>query len=582
MNRAVSRFLACVVVSSVVGMSPARADDGRLPVPPQDKVEDSLGLIRDAYQADYQTAKESGEPEQLIAQLRASAGQETDAVRKYALLVEAENVAAAHDNYRKAVELLDARAQLFQIDGLALKRDLLKRLAGPKVSADLDLCDQAMDTAREAMRSDRFGVASDAANLAVSIAKAIDREQKAAARKLRRTDGRNVVAPAPIGVDLVKKATALQSQVTATEKLLEQYEAAAEKARTAPDDPAANGAIGSYLCFVRGDWQAGLPALAKSNLSEFASLAAAELKLTGSSGPMDPHHAFTIAGKWWSAAESKDFSDEREAAIKDHAAGLYAAIVDRLEVALERKLASSRLRGRAPHDPGAPHPAPRPPVAGPESSGRETPIADFTYEFHQQEAFITGYRGKDTEVVIPAQIFGKPVCGLGGGGPFKDRNDLVSVIIPNTVRFISPMSFFGCSQLKSVVLPPKLEAIGYNAFQGCSSLTEVRIPATVKNMGEHGGHAFIRCHRMTAIIVDKDNPTYTSVDGVLYDKAVTTLCTCPAGKKGVLRIPPTVKVIKNYAFAGCGHLERIRIPATTTEIDDLAFVECNVPHEIVE
>lgn len=346
MIRDVSRFLVRVVLSSVVCMWPVQGDDARLPAPSQDKVEDSLGLIRDAYEADYQATKESREPEHLIAQLRAAAGQETDPVRKYALLVEAENVAAAHDNYRQAMELLNARTELFRMDGLALKGDLLKRLAGPRVTADLDLCDQAMDTAREAMQSDRFGVASDAASLAASIAKAIDREQKAAARKQRRPGGQNV-EPTPIGVELVKKATALLAQVKATEKSFEQYEAATEKAKTAPDDQTANAVIGSYLCFVRGDWKAGLPALAKSNHPEFATLAAAELKLTATSGPMDPLQAFALASNWWSVAESKGVPDEQEAAIKDHAAGFYAAIVDRLDGALEKKLASSRLRGLA-------------------------------------------------------------------------------------------------------------------------------------------------------------------------------------------------------------------------------------------
>lgn len=351
MIRDVSRFLVRVVLSSVVCMWPVQGDDARLPAPSQDKVEDSLGLIRDAYEADYQATKESGEPEHLIAQLRAAAGQETDPVRKYALLVEAENVAAAHDNYRQAMELLNARTELFRMDGLALKGDLLKRLAGPRVTADLDLCDQAMDTAREAMQSDRFGVASDAASLAASIAKAIDREQKAAARKQRRPGGQNV-EPTPIGVELVKKATALLAQVKATEKSFEQYEAATEKAKTAPDDQTANAVIGSYLCFVRGDWKAGLPALAKSNHPEFATLAAAELKLTATSGPMDPLQAFALASNWWSVAESKGVPDEQEAAIKDHAAGFYAAIVDRLDGALEKKLASSRLRGLANREHG--------------------------------------------------------------------------------------------------------------------------------------------------------------------------------------------------------------------------------------
>jgi formylglycine-generating enzyme required for sulfatase activity len=364
MTKALYQLLFCAVFVSVVsGLAPTRhgllaAEDARRPAPPQEKVEEALALIRDAYEADYRAAKESGEPEQLIAQLNVLASGEADPVRKYALFVEAENVAATHDNFKKAVELLDARAELFRIDGLALRSDLLKRLAGPKVSADLELCDQAMDTAQKAMRSERFDLASEAAVLAVSIAKAVDREQKAAMRKQRKKDGGNFVAPPPIGVEIVKNAAALQAQVMATEKLFEQYGDAVQKAKSSPDSPSANAVIGSYLCFVRGDWKAGLPALAKSNLSEFASLAADEMKLAAASGPMDPQQAFSLAGKWWSEAESKGLSDDREAAIKDHAAGFYAVIVDRLEGALEKKLATSRLRGFA-----KPQPAPVQPAA---------------------------------------------------------------------------------------------------------------------------------------------------------------------------------------------------------------------------
>lgn len=351
MSRVAYQCVACFFLSCVIGgLVPTRhglfaAEDTRLPVPPQEKVEEAIALIRDAYEADYRAAKESGEPEQLIAQLNALAGGEADPVRKYALFVEAENVASAHDNFKKAVELLDARADLFRIDGLALRSDLLKRLAGPKVSADLELCDQAMDTAQRAMQSERFGLASEAAALAVSIAKAVDREQKTALRKQRKKDGGNFVAPPPIGVELVKKSTALQAQVTATEKLFEQYGDAVQKAKSSPDSPSANAVIGSYLCFVRQDWKAGLPALAKSDVKEFSALAANDLELAAAPSPKDAQKAFELAGKWWTAAESKGVSADHESAIKDHAATLYADIADRLPDTLQKRVAASRLRG---------------------------------------------------------------------------------------------------------------------------------------------------------------------------------------------------------------------------------------------
>lgn len=584
MTKVLNRLLACIVFVSVVGglvlvtQPLLAAEDARLPEPPQEKVEQSLALIRDAYEADYQAAKESGEPERLIAQLTTLAEQEADSVRKYALLMEAENVASAHDNYKKAVELLDARAELFRVDGLALRGELLKRLAGPKVSADLELCDQAMDTARQAMRSERFGLASEAASLAVNIAKAIDREQKAAARKQRKKDGGNAIAPPSIGADLVKKATALQAQVTATEELFEQYGDAVEKAKKSPDSPSANAVIGSYLCFVREDWKAGLPALAKSNLGTFSDLAAEELKLTATPAPIDVQKGFELAGKWWAAAESKAGLAGHETVIKDHAAGFYADVVDRLTGTLEKRLATSRLRGLTPPEPVDRQPSGQTPVVSTRNPGPETPIADFTYEFHQQEAFIAGYRGEKSTVVIPAAILGKPVVALNGSC-FKDRSEVVSVTIPGTVRAIGGWAFNGCAKLTSVSLPRALEHVGDQVFERCLSLETVEIPETVTKIG---WGCFIDCSQLRKIVVDARNPNYTSIDGVLYDKKATVLMACPGAKKGVLQIPPSVKKIEGYAFAGCSQLERIVIPETANEIDDKAFARCDAPIEVVK
>lgn len=351
MKTRLCQSLTCVVFASVVAgvLLPTQlllaAEDARLPEPPQEKVEQSLTLIRDAYEGDYKAAKESGEPEQLIAQLTTLAEQDADPVRKYALFVEAENVASAHDNYKKAVELLDARAELFRVDGLALKGDLLKRLAGPKVSADLELCDQAMAAAQQAMRSERFEVASDAARLALGIAKAIEREQKAAARKQRKKEGGHVVVPPPIGTELTKRATALQAQVTATEDLFKQYQEAEEKAKKSPDSPSANAVIGSYLCFVRGEWEKGLPVLAKGNTSPFGVIAAEELKAVATA-VREPRTVFTVAGEWWDAADSKSISGEQSDAIRDHAAGLYQVVLASLTDPLEKRVAESRIKSR--------------------------------------------------------------------------------------------------------------------------------------------------------------------------------------------------------------------------------------------
>lgn len=127
--------------------------------------------------------------------------------------------------------------------------------------------------------------------------------------------------------------------------MLEQYLDAVEKVKATPDSPSANAAIGKYLCFVREDWKAGLPALAKSNLG-VSSLATEEMKLRAAANPIDAKKGFELAGRWWTAAEAKGGSIAQGSAIKNHAAALYANVEERLEGTLEKRLATSRLGGK--------------------------------------------------------------------------------------------------------------------------------------------------------------------------------------------------------------------------------------------
>jgi formylglycine-generating enzyme required for sulfatase activity len=321
--------------------------DSRLACPPDAKVDKDVKLIRAAYEAAYDNAKDTGEPNSLIQQLVGLSNETPDPAKKYALLLEAESVATQYENYATALDLLAKRAEKFQIDGLKLKGQLLKRLAGPKVAADLVLFDQASDTAEQAMRAERFDVAAETASLALSVARAVDREQKVEARKRGRPvgkAGKDEAGPMPVGPGLVKKATALQSQVTAAQKLFAEYGEALTDIKSQPDDAAANSVVAQYLCFVRGDWQRGLPALAKSDIDRLKTVAADEISLLNAEN-RDPKRVFELAGAWWSASDSKGLTDDQQAAVKDHAAGFYAEVAENLSDVLEKKLARSRLRG---------------------------------------------------------------------------------------------------------------------------------------------------------------------------------------------------------------------------------------------
>jgi hypothetical protein len=83
------------------------------------------------------------------------------------------------------------------------------------------------------------------------------------------------------------------------------------------------------------------------------------------------------------------------------------------------------------------------------------------------------------------------------------------------------------------------------------------------------------------ISVSEANVNYTSVDGVLYDKNVSTLVSYPGGKSDDFIVPSSVTKIGDCAFDDCTSLESIELPASLTEIGDYAFRNCTSLANIV-
>jgi len=171
-----------------------------------------------------------------------------------------------------------------------------------------------------------------------------------------------------------------------------------------------------------------------------------------------------------------------------------------------------------------------------------------------------------------------PVYSSLGGVLFnKDQTLLVhcpwriigSYTIPNTVTNIGDFAFYSCGNLTNLTIPSGVIRLGNSALSACSSLSGITIPASVISIGTNVFYTT----SLTAITVDTNNPAYSSLAGVLFNKDQTVLIQCPLGKTGSYTIPGTVTNLGNSAFFAC-LLANITIPTSVTMLADNVFGSC--------
>lgn len=87
-------------------------------------------------------------------------------------------------------------------------------------------------------------------------------------------------------------------------------------------------------------------------------------------------------------------------------------------------------------------------------------------------------------------------------------------------------------------------------------------------------------NNLDSIIVDADNPNYSSVEGILYDKSGTVLLAYPAGRSGEAVIPSQTTEIAENAFKNCKKISSVVIPSGVSKIGESVFENCTALAEI--
>ena len=167
---------------------------------------------------------------------------------------------------------------------------------------------------------------------------------------------------------------------------------------------------------------------------------------------------------------------------------------------------------------------------------------------------------------------------------FSGCTSLAEIVIPDSVTEIRGMcysgydgnyyggAFSGCTSLAEITIPDSVTAIGGSAFSNCISLESITIGSGVERLDNEW---IASCRRLESITVSPENKTYSSVDGVLFNKDKSELSAYPIGnKRSSYTIPDGVEKIGKKAFYGCRYIESLTIPVNVIEIDDSAFENC--------
>lgn len=178
------------------------------------------------------------------------------------------------------------------------------------------------------------------------------------------------------------------------------------------------------------------------------------------------------------------------------------------------------------------------PVVMNQSTVMDEPITEgIDYRIINGEITITGYSGKNMDLVIPKTIEGYPVTRIGKSA-FSEHEYLNSVIILDGVVAIGNAAFYECYDLTRVELPESLVTIGDSAFKDCDGLTDMIIPNGVVTIG---AEAFKSCDGLTSVI-----------------------------------IPDSVTSVEDWAFSYCDELKSITIPDSVSFIGNNPLLETNI------
>ena len=212
---------------------------------------------------------------------------------------------------------------------------------------------------------------------------------------------------------------------------------------------------------------------------------------------------------------------------------------------------------------------------------------------------LIAYVGNLKNVTLPTDINGDPYT-------IYEMRGIKNIIIPNGIKSIDGLAFFGCKSLTSITIPDSVTSIGDWAFSGCKGLTSITIPDSVTYIGDGAFYGcpdvviYLRYNVCAKNYCESENLKYQLLSAVLHEGKTERLMWA-LYENGLLEISGNGEIwdytdysqwykyrgsitsvmigdgvtsIGNRAFYGCEGLTSIVIPDSVTIIGMEAFSGC--------
>ena len=152
-------------------------------------------------------------------------------------------------------------------------------------------------------------------------------------------------------------------------------------------------------------------------------------------------------------------------------------------------------------------------------------------------------------------------CRDGIAIPFSKQENIVSVVIPDSVNKISDFAFENCATLTSIIIPESVEKIGKYAFAGCKSLKSIVIPDSVYEIGEG---IFKDCETLSSVTLSK------GIDDIPSEAFYN--CTSLTS----IEMPESVRFIEEFALCNTSKLKTITLHDRLRSIYNNAFKDSGI------